>query len=196
MTNDSITLLENEDFLALLSRSLVIRYMLAPGNSNGAVSFAVEILGATGESGNLPNIFFHFKNNTSLPDKFSPPLSGFRFAANAVLDHTQRVIAGWEMDAANQPEWTDWLQPKPFVGVLVFGERMKREVEANHQNFLMYHGALAQQMRQHADYQKDVFRKGAQMKEVRAFEVLAKRFCAFAGQIQLAQVRQTLGTVS
>ena len=201
MATTSAMLLADEGFLNTLRRSLAIRYILTPGNPSDMQYLIVEILGATGISGqpSSTDILFRFKSGIHLHDDFKP--SSLEFDSerryDQVMQRLQAMMEDWESKAPTHPWWGDWLQSKPFVGVFLLGNGIRREVGADNPNFLFYHGVLAQQIAQHANYLEEVSqheRSLAITQQRDAFKVLARRFGAFAAQAQHAHVAQTIGT--
>ena len=191
MANDTATLIDTKRFLEILTRSLIVRYMFTPGNPSGFEHLVVEIVGAS----SIPGTIFRFKSNIYMGAEFSP--SEFDFGSeevNAVSERLSFILDDWKTRAVMYPWWIDWLQPKSFVGILLLGNGMRREVEASNPNLLFYHGVLAQQIVQHKNHLELSSRHDKHPIEREALNVLARRFSAFVAQAQHTHVAQTIGT--
>lgn len=206
MTESSLTKGLAEEFLKFLPVQLAIRYTVTrPPRWKNAECFHAEIVYLERvrkgvEDGGFPWKYARITStglirNWSLepdPLKFESDLGSEGYAKQQVC----KVLDFWRRNVAPprgcRPT-VEWLEPKPFVGVLLIGEDETRVLTPTSQHLMLYHGLLHGLIISYEIYLKaGASFGGSTRNDHELLGGLRGRFSAFVAQSRENQARRLL----
>ena len=188
------TLKEDDDlqvskFMEILPRVLIIRYCLITDKKYEAQHFIVKILGAKGLSSVDTDFVFAAEGASFALSETKPWIFGLKVMAGEELPGlATSSIEDWQKKAENNPWWGKWLSPEPFIGVSVVKRKNAEDQVSihprDHELFQFFHGSLSECIESRAVNVKRAAEmdSGVSRSHLEAWELLNRRFAAFAGQ--------------
>ena len=185
-------LMENKDFLSIITRQVAIRYGLSIGK-NGFASFRASLLfGRTFVKENeIGSVNISISSNGHSISSGKPYVEWYRDKTDLL-----KTLSAWENSSEEFPWKGTWVSKNPFVGSVALENKEIRLVDADNPVFALYHGVIFQLLQQHLTAMRIYAEVDPKhQKYADTFDVLPTRFSAFVAQTQRKVVTKTFGTI-